>query len=408
MTTKSSVSVDKSSLQLFRNRRAFTLVELLVVIAIIGILVALLLPAVQQAREAARKTQCVNRLRQMALASANYESATGHFPAGRKDPDWVRNGMVQSGYTNYLSVQQNADTKTGFRSVHIWLLPYMEERAIFDQIDFNIGSGKRMTIGINPFNVNFQAYAQASTMFICPSDSNTTPGGISENNYRCNFGGSTPYAGGDVENGNTNTSEKDTAGFQGCLDGCPAGGNGAFGMSKKGFGTRKYKDGLSKTAFFSERIKGSNLPDQSPATLADIISRPPGAGRFFPLDIGAFYNACERADHTSGSFTQFAFRLAGRWPDGTDWSNGWPFAGYDSTQYNHVAPPNWSSADCGANSSIPDTPTEVAIVAARSNHNGAVNVAFGDVHVTPYTSDVDLVVWRAIGSRNGSEAVGVE
>lgn len=403
MTTKSSVS-DKPSFHFLRNRSAFTLVELLVVIAIIGILVALLLPAVQQAREAARKTQCVNRLRQLALASANYESANGNFPAGRKDPDWSVNGTVRTGYTNYSSVQQNAQTETGFRSVHIWLLPFMEEKAIFDQIDFNVGSGKRMTIGINPLNVNFQAYAQASSMFICPSDSNTTPGGISENNYRCNFGGSTPYAG--SSGGDLNT--KDTAGFQGCLDGCSVNGNGAFGMGSKGYGTRKYKDGLSKTAFFSERIKGSNLPDESPATLADIISRPPGAGRQFPLDIGAFYNACERADHTSSSFTQFAFRLAGRWPDGSDWSNGWPFAGYDSTQYNHVAPPNWSSADCGANSSIPDTPEEVAIVAARSNHNGAVNVAFGDVHVTPYTSDVDLVVWRALGSRNGGEAVGLE
>ena len=78
-----------------RRNNAFTLVELLVVIAIIGILVALLLPAVQAAREAARRAQCVNQVRQLGIAFLNYEDTAKAFPAGRQGcraivvPTWV-------------------------------------------------------------------------------------------------------------------------------------------------------------------------------------------------------------------------------------------------------------------------------------------------------------------------------
>ena len=79
-------------------RRGFTLVELLVVIAIIGVLVSLLLPAVNAAREAARRTQCMNNVRQFALAVANYESANGVFPPGRISCDWEANGSFRNVY----------------------------------------------------------------------------------------------------------------------------------------------------------------------------------------------------------------------------------------------------------------------------------------------------------------------
>jgi prepilin-type N-terminal cleavage/methylation domain-containing protein/prepilin-type processing-associated H-X9-DG protein len=106
-----------------RSSRAFTLVELLVVIAIIGVLVALLLPAVQAVREAARRTQCNNNLSQLIIAVHNYETAFGHYPAGTIEPK----GPITSAPIGYH---------------HNWIiqiLPYMEERNTWQAIDKTVG-----------------------------------------------------------------------------------------------------------------------------------------------------------------------------------------------------------------------------------------------------------------------------
>src|ERR671912_67387 len=100
-------------------KRAFTLVELLVVIAIIGILLALLLPAVQAAREAARRAQCLNRLKQIGLATLNHHDTKKYFPAATNMYPYTSKGSGFRTYWGYLTQ----------------VLPYMEEQALIDQID---------------------------------------------------------------------------------------------------------------------------------------------------------------------------------------------------------------------------------------------------------------------------------
>jgi prepilin-type N-terminal cleavage/methylation domain-containing protein len=376
-------------------RNGFTLVELLVVIAIIGVLIALLLPAIQAAREAARRTQCVNNLKQMGLGTVNYESAHGYFPPGRLYPDWERNGGILGGYKNYIAMPIKPTDKTGFYSVHIWLLPFMEAGNVYDLIDFNVAQEKLMldTSGM-PSNPNYRAYATAQGLFICPSDSRSSQI-ISENNYRANFGGSTPGAG-------VRSSDMTSLTPNSTLDKWHCGGNGAFTIGKKGLAAKLYTDGLSKTVFFSERIRGSGNGGDAIPTNADIIGCPV---LIAPLaNITAAFTAAQnyvpKPEPGDRNFTG-----AGRWIG--QWSNGWPFAGYDSTFYNHVAPPNWRGQDCG-NTYIPDTPEGHAFVAARSDHAGIVVVCFGDGHTSTVNDDVDLAVWRAAGSRNGEEPVDID
>ncbi len=378
------------------HRRAFTLVELLVVIAIIGVLVGLLLPAVQAAREAARRMQCSSQIRQLGLATFNYESAFKRFPPGRLSPDYTINGVPQASYTNYNAVSPTAtNVFTGFRSVHSMILPYMEADNIYKLIDFSAPTAVRMTQGGVPVNRNYAAYNNAQALFLCPSDANTGRI-VTENNYRYNFGGSTPYAGALNSTANNQINVTNSLGLS-------SGGNGAFTIGS-GLRIAAFTDGLSNTCFFSERTKGSgrNLA-VSPPTLVDIITWPNRAN--IMVDPIVLFNDCLNAAQVGQAPSSFHFNSAGRWLDGSDFSNGWPFGFYSSTQYNHVAPPNWSGFDCGTWSAIPDAPGEHAIVSARSFHGAGVNTAFGDGSTRFIGNSIDVIVWRAVGTRDGAEVL---
>ncbi len=139
-----------------RQRTGFTLVELLVVIAIIGILIALLLPAVQAARESARRMHCANNLKQFGLATHNYDSAKHRFPPGATLRDPITG--------NYPPV--NANQNYSVAMIH-YLLPYFEEMAIASSWE----SGKPYQVGYpNYSSINAGLVKQPIPLFNCPSD----------------------------------------------------------------------------------------------------------------------------------------------------------------------------------------------------------------------------------------------
>ena len=130
-------------------RNAFTLVELLVVIAIIGILVALLLPAVQSAREAARRIQCTNKLKQIGLGILNYEAQNREFPLAYT-PNWT--GTPREGECPGTPGTPNVDNDLNRFSMLVYILPFIERSDIYDQLDFNFDFNQGLGIGTGPKN----------------------------------------------------------------------------------------------------------------------------------------------------------------------------------------------------------------------------------------------------------------
>lgn len=384
-----------------RSSLGFTLIELLVVIAIIAVLIALLLPAVQQAREAARRTQCANKLKQIGLALNNYESTYRVFPVGRFLPDCVNAGVVQASYTSYTSTcggTPGPGNWTGIQSVHLFLLPYMDQSQQYDMLNFEVTHSPRLLTSGVVTSPDFTAYAIALGVYTCPSD--PVERVVTANNYRYNFGGSTP-AGGALNwtNNATNTGAD--------ADGNPVIGNGAFTIGR-GYGVANIPDGLSKTAFFSERVTGSgfNMATTPFDVRRDMTTAEPRDAASNPITPDVLMGRCVAAGPVN-RVSSFNFNSNGRWLDGGDFSNGYLYASYSSTMYNHVATPNWVGPDCGTGSAIPDVPGEHAVVTARSFHSGGVNMLTGDGAVLFVGDSVDLGVWRGLGTRAGNESTSL-
>jgi len=321
-------------------RPAFTLIELLVVIAIIGILVALLLPAVQAARESARRTQCINQIKQMALAAIEFHDAKKTFPIGR----------------------QGDEESFG---QHTELFPFLEEGNLANTFNFSIPAGQ------NP------ARLTTVGLFICPSDIDdrmldaTIAGnqvGWGRNNYRANAGN----AFGITVNSSLPTARETN--------------NGVF-LTNEAVRMSQITDGTSHTAMFCESIRGDGN-DNLIEVESDLFQIPNNANTDTTDKV---YNRCIGLDLAtmSGSKKQTSF-------GGRNWING----NYMTTRYNHVMLPNSWSCTRGNSPN-----NNGGAVTASSRHGDGVNLALADGSVRFVSSDIELYVWRALGSRNGQEVV---
>ena len=335
--------------------RGFTLIELLVVIAIIAILIALLLPAVQQAREAARRTQCRNNLKQIGLAFHSYHDTHKVFPYGK--------GASYAGAPVYARWSQ-----------HAMLLPYLDQTPLYNSLNFDsppetpgMGGGIAfMPAYVSPTGQNAVASRKVITMFFCPSDMSPSDPWQGQNNYVGNQGGwlcdrsNAPGAATD-----NSPSETQTGVFY-LISSVRAG---------------DVLDGLSTTAFFSEKIRGNGTPDPR----ADLFVIP------HQTSLAATFSTCQAINPLTAT------------PLTSKWGYSWVMGENCCTQYNHVAVPN--SYSC-AGTGFPGTMTNMAMqVAPSSRHVGGVHMLMGDGAASFASTNIDLNVWRAIGSRNGREVV---
>ncbi|MDR1384481.1 MAG: DUF1559 domain-containing protein [Planctomycetaceae bacterium] len=188
-------------------RKAFTLIELLVVIAIIGVLMALLIPAIQAAREAARRTQCSNNIRQLALAVSTFENSMRSYPAGNSVLSEFLTGTStgnddESG-NDQTDTPEDPDTNQttiydGSMGWPVFILEYLEQTALYDKIDmeklaytFDGGPGSGFEKAEDGDTANQFAAEHIPSVFVCPSVEQTIPRNT-QKDYSANGGHGKP------------------------------------------------------------------------------------------------------------------------------------------------------------------------------------------------------------------------
>ena len=325
------------------------------VIGVIAVLIALLLPAVQSAREAGRRAQCANNLKQIGLAVHQYHVARNCFPPG------------QLLYSNWLDV-----------SALLHLLPYLEQESLYDA--FNIAD----VFPINGMGPVLPSYPPNTTVariqpavFLCPSDYSRLSNPEGHSNY-CGNSGSSPQSTEIVckQNGPFIAATPGT-GYTGC----------------RVFQFTNIKDGMSTTACFSEKVLGigfANAVDPGVPTSVDLEVGSPSD----VTNTSAYYQMCRAANPNT---TPLAFA------DGQASGMYWTFGYAVDTRYTHIMPPNTQSCEVGG----PWFGQRGAITAS-SRHPGQVNLLFCDGSVRGIKNSIDPATWWAMGTMAGGEVVSAD
>ena len=334
-------------------RKAFTLIELLAVIAIIGILIGLLLPAVQKVRETANRVKCKNNLKQLGLALHHYHDVNGSLPPNgvyRYDP---------SGSTMTVVSAWSALART---------LPFIEQENLFRRIDFSVPySDPRMTA----------VSARRVATFVCPSDVNDRGNGVGNDGFP-NKHWPLSYAG---NQGTWLVFKKATGEV----------GGGAFAPNR-GFGFQEFSDGLSNTLAVAE-VKAYTSRVSATAFSTAVPSQP-GPGP----DQSATFGAASSTFGLKGGHKE--------WVDGKVHETGVTTTFPPNTRVPHANNGTVYDVDfvsAGESSKLADT---YAAVTARSYHAGVVNALLMDGSVRSVADGIAGSVWRALGTRAGGEVVG--
>ena len=324
-------------------RLAFSLVELLVVIAIIAVLIGLLLPAVQKVREAAAKAKCANNLKQIGLAVHNYENTFGCLPP---------NGSLDTD----VSPVHNSGLPF---SALTRLLPYIEQSALYQQADFKVSALSQPAV-----------ISQRVATYICPSDPKDKLRAANPPTYPTCYGASV---------GDWFIEDSSTGRF----------GNGAFAYSiypsQRGIRLLDITDGTATTVAFAE-VKaftavllgsGTGPAMPAPATPSDILV----LGGTFAAGVA----------HTS-------------WASEICVESGLTFVFPPNTAVLYPNPSDGQTYDVDWEGSA--VSFRYVSATARSYHAGGVNALLMDGSVRFVNNSISQATWRALGTRNGGEAVG--
>jgi type II secretory pathway pseudopilin PulG len=333
-------------------------VELLVVITIIGILIALLLPAVQAAREAARRAQCSNNMKQLGLAFHGYHEKNSTFP------------RPVYGFTGNAALCKGADTcgcRIGPTTCPVWstgmyvlLLPYIEQQPVYDQWLMPCGWKAEGTNWITGNN------AKLAT-FRCPSD--TFNQGISQCNYGISAGANLGWDNWPNDNGMFKYPGNSTG--------------GEVAMAE-------VTDGLSNTVLLGEKL----VPNTNDPKSLEAISTTPSVtpNYFFP---------------TSDQINAWGLQAAAK-PVANLYAGCCGPSWFQTFNYvNECATPNWPfpnvSFHAAACCSTSDWYRFQGVRPPRSKHPGGVNVTMGDASVQFVANSIDWNTWQYMGARNDGQ-----